>query len=159
MDIRFAKPADVPGILNLLRQVGQVHHQGRPDLFRNGAQKYGASGILSLMNSPQTPIFVAVEERKVLGYCFCRMEIFDHDPVMNNRITLYIDDLCVEETRRGQHIGEQLYRQVEQYARQRKCQAITLNVWAFNEKALAFYEKMGLKPLKIGMEAILQDAD
>ena len=56
MDIRFAKPADVPGILNLLRQVGQVHHQGRPDLFRNGAQKYGASGILSLMNSPQTPI-------------------------------------------------------------------------------------------------------
>ena len=57
MDIRFAKPADVPGILNLLRQVGQVHHQGRPDLFRNGAQKYGASGILSLMNSPQTPIF------------------------------------------------------------------------------------------------------
>ena len=82
MDIRFAKPADVPGILNLLRQVGQVHHQGRPDLFRNGAQKYGASGILSLMNAPQTPIFVAVEERKVLGYCFCKMQITDHDPVI-----------------------------------------------------------------------------
>ena len=87
------------------------------------------------------------------------MQITDHDPVMNNRVTLYIDDLCVEETCRGQHIGEQLYHQVEQYARQRRCHAITLNVWAFNENAKAFYEKMGLKPLKIGMEAILQDAD
>ncbi len=159
MDIRFAKPADVPGILNLLRQVGQVHHQGRPDLFRSGAQKYGATGILSLMNSPQTPIFVAVEERKVLGCCFCKMQITDHDPVMNNRVTLYIDDLCVEETCRGQHIGEQLYHQGEQDARQRRDPAITPEGVAFNEKALAFYEKMGLKPLKIGMEAILQDAD
>ncbi len=159
MDIRFAKPADVPGILNLLRQVGQVHHQGRPDLFRNGAQKYGASGILSLMNSPQTPVFVAVEERKVLGYCFCRMQITDHDPVLNDRSTLYIDDLCVDENRRGERIGERLYRQVERYARQRRCQAITLNVWAFNDGAMAFYKKMGLKPQKIVMEAILQDAD
>ena len=75
MDIRFAKPADVPGILNLLRQVGQVHHQGRPDLFRNGAQKYGASGILSLMNSPQTPIFVAVGSRQLPGCCPCRSVI------------------------------------------------------------------------------------
>ena len=40
MEIRFAEPRDVTGILHLLRQVGQVHHQGRPDIFRAGAQKY-----------------------------------------------------------------------------------------------------------------------
>ena len=155
MDIRFAKPADVPGILNLLRQVGQVHHQGRPDLFRNGAQKYGASGILSLMNSPQTPIFVAVEERKVLGYCFCKMEITDHDPVMNNRVTLYIDDLCVDENARGQHIGKGLYEYVLSFAKKSGCYNVTLNVWACNESARKFYEKCGLKPQKYGMETIL----
>ena len=68
-------------------------------------------------------------------------------------------DRGVEKPCRGQHTGEQHYHQVEKYARQRRCHAITLNVWAFNENARAFYEKMGLKPLKIGMEAILQDAD
>ena len=40
MEIRFAKPQDVPGIIKLLQQVGRVHHEGRPDLFRATAQKY-----------------------------------------------------------------------------------------------------------------------
>ena len=47
MEIRFAEIKDIPGILALLRQVGQVHHQGRPDIFRKGAQKYGASQVIS----------------------------------------------------------------------------------------------------------------
>ena len=59
MEIRFAQAKDIPGILALLRQVGQVHHEGRPDIFRSGAQKYGASQILSMMESSATPIFSA----------------------------------------------------------------------------------------------------
>lgn len=59
MEIRFAETKDVPGILELLRQVGRVHHEGRPDLFRSNAQKYGASQVLNLLNSAATPIFVA----------------------------------------------------------------------------------------------------
>ena len=39
---KFAKAEDVTGILALLKQVGHIHHQGRPDIFRKGAQKYGA---------------------------------------------------------------------------------------------------------------------
>ena len=68
------------------------------------------------MNAPQTPIFVAVEERRSWATASARCRLPTTTPVMNNRVTLYIDDLCVEETCRGQHIGEQLYRQVEQYA-------------------------------------------
>ena len=74
MDIRFAQPQDVPGILSLLRQVGEVHHQGRPDLFRSGAQKYGASQVLQMLDDPKTPIFVAVDNNKVLGYSFCMLK-------------------------------------------------------------------------------------
>ena len=51
MEIRFAVPRDVPGILSLLRQVGAVHHQGRPDIFREHAQKYGASQVLAMLVS------------------------------------------------------------------------------------------------------------
>ena len=49
MEIRFAEIKDVPGILALLRQVGKVHHDLRPDLFRENAQKYSASGVLALL--------------------------------------------------------------------------------------------------------------
>ena len=155
MEIRFAEKQDVGGILTLLKQVGEVHHEGRPDLFRCGAQKYGASQVFAMLGSKDNPIFVAVEEEKVLGYCFCQMQSHPQDPVLCDVLSLYIDDLCVDENIRGKGVGKALYEAVCRYAKMRKCYNITLNVWACNESALAFYEKMGLKPQKIGLETIL----
>lgn len=155
MEIRFAKPQDVPGIIKLLQQVGRIHHQGRPDLFRATAQKYGPSQVLEMMDKPDSPIFVAVEENKVLGYGFCVMEKYQQNPVMNDRLTLYIDDLCVQEAYRGKHIGTAIYQEIIRYAKHCGCYNVTLNVWSCNESAMKFYESLGLKPQKIGMEAIL----
>ena len=155
MEIRFAKPQDVPGIIKLLQQVGRVHHEGRPDLFRATAQKYGPSQVLEMMDKQDNPIFVAVEGNKVLGYGFCMMEKFQQHTVKNDRLTLYIDDLCVLEECRGQHIGTAIYNEIIQYAKSRGCYNVTLNVWSCNESAMKFYESLGLKPQKIGMEAIL----
>ncbi len=156
MEIRFAQAADVAGILSLLRQVGKVHHQGRPDLFRPNAQKYGASQVLGMLNDPKNPIFVAVEGEAVLGYGFCQLQAHPQDPVLTDVESLYIDDLCVEESARGQGIGRAIYETVCQYARSRKCHSVTLNVWSCNKAALAFYEKLGLQPQKVGMELRLE---
>ena len=155
MEIRFAKAQDVPGMITLLRQVGRVHHDGRPDLFRSNAQKYSPSQILDMLDKTDTPIFVAVEEDLVLGYGFCIVEQVENHSVMNDRLTLYIDDLCVLENYRGKHIGSAIYEEILRYAKMRGCYNVTLNVWCCNESAMKFYENMGLKPQKIGMEAIL----
>ena len=93
MEIRFARGQDVPGIIKLLQQVGRVHHEGRPDLFRANAQKYGPSQVLEMLGKADTPIFVAVENDQVLGYGFCMMEYYQNHSVMKDRTTLYIDDL------------------------------------------------------------------
>ena len=158
MDIRFARAQDVAGILALLRQVGRVHHEGRPDIFRSNAQKYGASQVIAMLNSSQTPIFVAVEDEKVLGYGFCQMRLYEHDPVICDHLELYIDDLCVDEGCRGQGIGKEIYKEITRYAKMRGCYNVTLNVWSCNESARKFYESLGLKPQKVGMETILEEA-
>ena len=155
MDIRFAKPQDVPGIIKLLQQVGEVHHVGRPDIFRENAQKYSSSQVLEMLGKQDNPIFVAVEGDTVLGYGFCFMENYRNHSVMTDRLTLYIDDLCVLEECRGKHIGSAIYRKILEYAKYRGCYNVTLNVWSCNESAMKFYESMGLKPQKVGMEAIL----
>lgn len=157
MVIRFAENQDVAGILALLRQVGRVHHELRPDLFRDKAQKYGPSQIIAMLNDPGNPIFVAVEEDKVLGYGFCRSVCHDKHPVLTEVTSLYIDDLCVDENCRGQGIGKAIYAEILRYGKMRKCYNVTLNVWACNENALKFYESLGLKPQKIGMETILEE--
>lgn len=156
MEIRFAQAKDVTGILELLRQVGQVHHQGRPDIFRAGARKYGASQILSMLDNSKTPIFVAVEADRVVGYGFCQIKTYENDPVMTDRTELYIDDLCVDENCRGKGVGKAVYNEILRYAKMRKCYHVTLNVWACNESAMKFYESLGLKVQKIGMETILE---
>ena len=155
MEIRFAKGQDVPGIIKLLQQVGRVHHEGRPDLFRSNAQKYGPSQVLEMLGKSDTPIFVAVEGEQVLGYGFCMIEQYQQHSVMNDRTTLYIDDLCVLEECRGKHVGSAIYKKILEYAKWRGCYNVTLNVWSCNEGAIKFYENMGLKPQKVGMEAIL----
>lgn len=155
MQIRFAKQQDVPGIIALLRQVGRVHHEGRSDLFRADAQKYSASQVMGMLDQSSNPIFVAVEQDRVLGYGFCFMKDFSQDTVLTPHKSLYIDDLCVDESCRGQHIGKAIYHEILRYAKMRGCYNVTLNVWCCNEKAMGFYEALGLKPQKIGMETIL----
>lgn len=155
MEIRFAKKEDTAAILNLLRQVGQVHHEGRPDIFRQGAQKYNAQQVQELIQTDDVVIFIAAEESQVLGYCFCFMKRCKNDPVMCDRKELYIDDLCIDESKRGQRIGKCLYEAACDYAKAQGCHSVTLNVWCCNESAMGFYQSLGMKPQKIGMEQVL----
>ena len=155
MNIRRAKQSDIPAISELLRQVCNVHHQGRPDLFKPDGTKYTAKQLADLIADDSRPIFVAVDSDEVTGYAFCMFKQHLNDTAVTDIKTLYIDDLCVDENRRGQHIGLQLYEYVLQFAKERGCYNVTLNVWCCNPGAMKFYERCGLVPQKIGMEKIL----
>ena len=156
MDIRRAKKNDMPGINSLLEQVLMVHHNGRPDIFKAGCKKYTDDELTEIINDNEKPIFVAVdEEDNVLGYAFCICQQHIDNNILTDIKTLYIDDLCVDEKIRGQHIGKKIYEYVLEYAKNNNFYNVTLNVWSLNEAALKFYEKCGLKPQKIGMETIL----
>ena len=157
MEIRLANKTDIPGMIHLLKQVGQVHHDIRPDLFRGGAQKYDEAALEALLQDASRPVFVGIEDGKMLGYCFCMIEEVQNNPVLCDVKSLYIDDLCVDETCRGKHVGSRLYDAVSRYAREIGCSSITLNVWCGNDSAMKFYETRGMKPRKIYMEASLED--
>ena len=156
MNIRRADERDIAGINKLLYQVHRIHAEGRPDIFRLGNKKYNDEELCAILACDTTPIFVAVDdEEKVLGYAFCIYEETKNNPSLMDRKTVYIDDLCVDATERGQHIGTALYDYVKDEAKKEGCSAVTLNVWCLNEGAMRFYEKCGMKPLKVVMEDTL----
>ncbi len=157
MEIRLANNSDIPGMIELLKQVGEVHHKIRPDLFRSGAQKYSVSNLEELLKDENRPIFVGVEEGRMLGYCFCILEEVKDNPVLRDVKSLYIDDLCVDENIRGKHVGSRLYDHVCAYAKSIGCRSVTLNVWCGNDSAMAFYQSRGMKPRKIYMETTLEE--
>lgn len=156
MEIRRARKTDLVGINKLLYQVLMVHHNGRPDLFKADVKKYNDEQLMGIIADDERPIFVGVdEEDHVMGYAFCIFEHHTDDNVLTPIKTLYIDDLCVDETLRGQHVGSRIYEHVLAFAKESGCYNVTLNVWECNPSARKFYEAMGLVPYKTCMEKIL----
>ena len=155
MLIRKAETNDIPAILDLLSQVLEVHAVIRPDLFVSGTRKYTGEELQEILRNENRPIFVAEENGKVLGYCFCIIQQVEHSNNLRDSVSLFIDDLCVDEHFRGKKIGKALNDYVMEYARERGCYDITLNVWEGNDQAMAFYRKLGFAPRKTVMEKIL----
>jgi len=152
--VRKAEKRDIGAIMGLLHQVNMVHYEKRPDLFKPHTTKYDEQELEILLGDDSKPVFV-YDDGEVLGHAFCQVtEVKDHR-LLQDAKTLYIDDICVEETARGRHIGRALYEFVRDYARSIGCYNITLNVWEGNDSAYSFYESMGMQVQKTGMETIL----
>lgn len=153
MIIRRAENRDISKISELLVQVLNVHHEARPDIFKSNTQKYTDDELRIMLLNTDDPIFVATDTNDcVVGYAFCKLIIQKDNHILNDKKTIYIDDLCVDEKLRGQHIGRKLYDHVKEYATSIGCDNITLNVWADNESAHKFYQKLGLKAQRIVLE-------
>lgn len=156
MEIKQATEQHIRDIGRLLCQVLNVHHNGRPDLFRADARKYTDEELKEILKDPKRPVFVATNaQEEVLGYAFCVWEQQVGDNILTDIRTLYIDDICVDEQHRREHVGRQLYDHVVDYAGREGFYRVTLNVWSCNESAMKFYESCGLVPYRVGMEKIL----
>lgn len=157
MNIRRAEEKDIPRLIELLQQVLDIHAKIRPDIFISGTTKYTNDELLQMILDDRNPIYVAVNEKDLcMGYAFCQLK---EQPFSNNMVpftSLFIDDLCVDQSLRGQHIGESLFEFVKAEAKRLGCYEVTLNVWAGNTSAEHFYEKMGMKTKERQMEYILK---
>lgn len=156
MNIRRANEKDIPRLMELLEQVLQIHADIRPDIFIPGTTKYTIDELREILKNKETPIYVAVNEADVcVGYAFCQLR---EQSFSNNMVpfkSLFIDDLCIDQEARGQHIGESLFEYVKNEAKQLGCYEVTLNVWTGNTSAEKFYEKMGMRTKERQMEYIL----
>lgn len=155
MTIRLATEADIPVLTSLLQDILQVHHQARPDIFKAAGQKFSEDELKALLKDPGKPVFVYELEEQIVGHLFCQLSTVTSD-VLQPVKTLFIDDLCVASSARGQKIGEQLYAFALSYAKEHGCHNLTLDVWADNVGAVRFYERLGMVPQKFRMEQVLE---
>ena len=156
MQVRRACEKDLAGVHELLNQVLAVHAAGRPDIFRAGTRKYTDAELLALFEDDTHPVFVAVgDDGAVLGHAFCELQDYRQSNSWQPIMSLYIDDICVDEKSRGKHVGTALYQHVIDFARENGCHNVTLNVWECNPGARAFYDAMGMTPLKTCLEQVL----
>ena len=152
--VRYADYGDEDVVAALLVDIHALHAEGRPDLFGKGHSKYTADEVRAMFHDPALPFFVAVEEGEVLGYAICKL-IENNNPAQGQYTTLYIDDLNVAKSARRKGVGSALIRACRALAKEKYCYNVTLNVWAFNEGAISFYENCGFSCQRMILEDIL----
>lgn len=154
--IRHACAEDRDAVMELLSQVLELHANIRPDIFVPGSTKYTDRELLNIFENDQTPVFVACdEEGRVVGYVFCQIRKQPFSTNMKDFRTLFMDDLCVDQSCRGAHVGRALFEYAKRFAKENGCYDLTLNVWEGNDNAIAFYRKMGMFVKETQMEMIL----
>lgn len=159
LTIRPARVCDIPRILELLRQVNNVHHALRPELFIKNKTKYEAEELALLIGKEDAAIFVAEDAQSdVRGYLFAFVRARS-GPNLTGGTSLYIDDLCVDEGCRGTGVGRKLLDHAKAYAGQLGCREVLLTVWEGNESAQRFYRNNGFTPRSCLLElGLTEDA-
>lgn len=157
--VRRAEPGDFGRVEMLLKDIGELHRNHRPDIFGEAAVKYSSDEFAEILADDGRPVYVACSrDGTVVGYAFCIIRDIKGTKLLTERREMYLDDLCVDGSFRGRGVGSLLFRHVIDEAARFGCTSLELNVWSFNSSAIAFYEKMGMKPRNMHYEIRIGDA-
>ncbi len=151
MEIRRMNRKDYAAYCALLTEVHMLHAQNRPDIFKPEPAFPDEAEFAEMIADEQAVCLAADMDGEMAGMCLMeiRMPRAAH---VHHRAFGWIGDLCVRSDRRGQGIGTALYRAMRSEASQMGLARVELMVWAFNEEARGFYEKLGMNVRSCTME-------
>lgn len=163
IEVREADSADVPALQRLFTQLDQWHAHHLPERFRFLAHAPREEAYLqSLIDNPEITLFVAVHTRDdgardVIGLADARLRDAPDFPLFRPRRFAVVHNAVVAEAWRGRGVGRQLMAAVHAWAAAHDAEEVELEVYAFNDSAIAFYEALGYRPLRHTLALRLHD--
>lgn len=150
--VRFAREEDLKRVNELREEVNEVHVKGRPDIFKPGFNDVLRDYIFEIWNAENKDIIVAERDGVICGYACVQFVDKPENPFMNGRKFYDVDEFGVGEEFRRQGVATELIAFIKEDAKKRGLTKLELNMWEFNEGALAFYEAVGFKTYRRYME-------
>jgi GNAT superfamily N-acetyltransferase len=136
--IDAAVPADVPTILQLIRELAEFE-QLLDEVVATQADIHDA-----LFGArPVAEALVARADGGVAGFAL----FFHNYSTFRGRPGIYLEDLYVRPQYRGLGYGGALLKHLAGLAVQRRCARMEWAVLDWNERAIAFYESLGAQPV------------
>lgn len=153
MEIREAKIKDIEQIVIILEQISKIHYEKRPDIFKKKSKNEIRKNAIEMLKDKKRKIIVAVDDTlKIYGLIIYNIkEVKEHINLRDFKV-LWIEELGVDESYRKNGIGKMLMEKVEEDAKMLDCTRIELNCWDFNNNAISFYERFGMRTQRRIME-------
>lgn len=146
MEIRKAQEQDIDAILELNRQIGEIHFEQAPQVFCPPSPEERAF-LLAAISAEGRLFCVAEQEGAVVGFLTARIDINETIPFLSKQPICRIGTVVVDEGHRSQGIGKALIAHCDEWGKVHGAHQIRLEVMAFNERAKALYEALGFKML------------
>ena len=158
INIRNAVQEDCARIRPLQKEIADLHHEGRPDLFKTEARYFTEESFAERLSDPKHSVFIAeTEDGTVVGYAFAWVINYRNHSTYIDFDCFYIDDICVLKAFRRNGIGRMLFERCKTLTEEKHCKMVELGVWAFNTEAIAFYKSCGMTDRIRRMEYRLED--
>ncbi len=155
--IREIQPSDEPVFAELLRQVHQLHVDARPDVYRAFDPNIAREAFQELPEQGKGFTLLAEEDGEPAGFCAVIYKAPLEHPLVRPRRVAVLDDICVDQRFQGRGIGRLLLEEARKRAASDGMDCLELMVWDFNQRAIRFYERAGMRPRSYTMELDLRE--
>ena len=154
-EVRRARENELERVNELRMQVNALHVAGKPEVFKPGFPEELRNYIYAIHKDPEQFITVAVKDGTICGFAVLHHINRPENPFMKERDFLDIDEFCVDEAFRRQGIASEMIAFIREFAKEKGFHRIELNMWEFNQDALAFYEAAGFQTFRRYMEMFI----
>lgn len=146
--MRHATTDDIGDLTALFEDVDALHRRQLPEIFQApDGPAWGADYFTKLIVDENVALLVAEVEGKAVGFAHAFVKDAPDLPILVLRRYVVVDGISVSAAFQHHGIGKRLMEAVQRWAIAQGATSIELNVYHFNTDAIAFYERLGYKPL------------
>ena len=142
--VRKAIRDDIPVISELYREQFREMSKLIPDFIKEGEQS--TEFIENTLANDESDILVCEENGKVVGFILLQSKTRPDFDFMLPGKYCYIMDVIVTENFRGKGYGTALMNSAKEWAKERECSFINLDVLTNNPDAIRLYKTLGFIP-------------
>lgn len=154
--VRYAKREELESVNRIRKQVNEVHVKGRPDIFREDGWQFIEPFVYTRFEEKNSGVIIAAIENKIVGFAVVQYIVRPESPYNRERKFFHIEEFGVDENHRRKSIATAMIDFAKDDAKKRGFERIELDMWEFNDGALAFYESAGLKTYRRYMECYVE---
>ncbi|GFZ90191.1 hypothetical protein GCM10008018_40500 [Paenibacillus marchantiophytorum] len=147
ISIRTAQLDDYEAVNTIIYAGQEEHADALPDRFARLDRVVAMGWYRSFADQHNKAILVAESQGRVVGVAMLEMKKSPSYEALVPRTYAYLNELAVSPDAQRQGIGTALYKSSVSWAQDRGASTLELNVWEFNERAIAFYQSLGMLTL------------
>ena len=146
MEIRKLVASDYDVVVELYKELDEMHVLARPDYFvhRDKDKVYPKDAFLQNLSDPDVLQMGVFDNEQLVGVV--RATLWEESGMVKDVKTVCLDNIYVLPSHRRSGVATKLFAEVELWAKEKGAVRLDLYTWDFNKNAIAMYQAMGMTP-------------